>query len=52
MSMPRLMLTNWITAFMGRGRSYDISAARTELGYAPFVSLAAGLAEMADFVSR
>jgi nucleoside-diphosphate-sugar epimerase len=46
------MLTNWITTFMGRDRSYDITAARTELGYAPSVSLADGLAEMADTLSH
>lgn len=37
-------LTNWITSFMGRDRSYDITAARTELGYTPKVSVADGLA--------
>jgi len=26
------MLTNWITTFMGRDRSYDITSARSELG--------------------
>lgn len=46
------MLTNWITTFMGRDRSYDISAARSELGYTPSVNLADGLAEMADSLSR
>ncbi|CAN3130653.1 NAD-dependent epimerase/dehydratase family protein [Mycobacterium sp. smrl_JER01] len=46
------MLTNWITTFMGRDRSYDISSARNELGYAPFVNLADGLAEMANSLSR
>ncbi|BBX54006.1 NAD-dependent epimerase/dehydratase family protein [Mycolicibacterium poriferae] len=46
------MLTNWITTFMGRDRSYDITAARTELNYAPSVSLADGLAEMADSLSH
>jgi hypothetical protein len=30
-------LTNWITAFMGRDRSYDITATRSELGYIPLV---------------
>lgn len=39
-------LTNWITGFMGRDRSYDIAAARRELGYAPVVSVSQGLAEM------
>lgn len=41
-------LTNWITAFMGRDRSYDISAARRELGYQPRVSLTDGLAAMSS----
>jgi nucleoside-diphosphate-sugar epimerase len=39
-------LTNWITAFMGRDRSYDITAARSELGYTALVPLADGLATM------
>lgn len=46
------MLTNWITTFMGRDRSYDITAARSELGYTPSVDLADGLAEMADSLAR
>jgi nucleoside-diphosphate-sugar epimerase len=46
------MLTNWITTFMGRDRSYDITAARKELGYTPSVDLADRLAEMADPLSR
>lgn len=46
------MLTNWITAFMGRDRSYDISSARNDLGYTPSVSLAAGLTDMTSSVSR
>lgn len=46
------MLTNWITTFMGRDRSYDITSARSELGYAPSVDLADGLAEMAGSLSR
>jgi hypothetical protein len=34
-------MTNWITAaFMGRDRSYDITAARSELGYIPLVRMA------------
>lgn len=40
-------LTNWTTSFMGRDRTYDITAARRELGYRPLVSVADGLAEMA-----
>ena len=46
------MLTNWITTFMGRDRSYDIASAKSELGYSPSVTLAKGLAEMTDFLSR
>ena len=37
-------LTNWLVSWTGRDRSYDITAARTELGYAPTVTLADGLA--------
>ena len=40
------MLTNWLVTFLGRDRSYDFNAARTELGYTPQVPLAQGLAEM------
>lgn len=39
-------LTNWPIAFLGRDRSYDISAARTVLGHRPRVSLETGLLEM------
>jgi nucleoside-diphosphate-sugar epimerase len=39
-------LTNWLVSFAGRDRSYDITAARTELGYSPDVTLEKGLAEM------
>ncbi|GAA4865797.1 hypothetical protein ACFQ34_08410 [Pseudonocardia benzenivorans] len=39
-------LTNWLVSWTGRGRSYDITAARTELGYTPDVTLRKGLAEM------
>lgn len=46
------MLTTWITTFMGRDRSYDIGAVRSELGYTPSVNLADGLAEMADSLAR
>ena len=41
-------LTNWLITIMGRDRAYDISAARTELGYQPQVGLQAGFAEMAQ----
>ncbi|MFD6529384.1 hypothetical protein [Streptomyces sp. NPDC060184] len=40
-------LTNWLVAFLGRDRSYDISAARAVLGHRPGVSLDAGLRETA-----
>jgi len=40
-------LTNWLVSFTGRDRTYDITAARTELGYVPEVSLEQGLAQMA-----
>ena len=39
-------LSDWLVAIMGRDRTYDISAARTELGYEPRVGLDAGLREM------
>ncbi|WP_369227447.1 NAD-dependent epimerase/dehydratase family protein [Streptomyces sp. R39] len=39
-------LTNWLVSFTGRDRSYDITAARTELGYSPDVTLEKGLAEI------
>ncbi|WP_433427784.1 NAD-dependent epimerase/dehydratase family protein [Nonomuraea sp. CA-141351] len=39
-------LTNWLVSFTGRDRSYDITAARRELGYSPDVTLEKGLAEM------
>ncbi|WP_327047955.1 NAD(P)-dependent oxidoreductase [Microbispora sp. NBC_01189] len=39
-------LTNWLVGWTGRDRSYDITAARTELGYSPDVTLEKGLAEM------
>jgi nucleoside-diphosphate-sugar epimerase len=40
-------LTNWLVSFTGRDRSYDITAARTELGYVPEVTFEQGLAQMA-----
>jgi nucleoside-diphosphate-sugar epimerase len=46
MSAPPL--TNWLVSFTGRDRSYDITAARTELGYSPDVTLEKGLAEMSS----
>lgn len=41
-------LTNWLVGFTGRDRSYDITAARTELGYSPDVTFEKGLAEMSS----
>ncbi|HMO10157.1 MAG TPA: NAD(P)-dependent oxidoreductase [Actinotalea sp.] len=40
-------LTNWLVSFTGRDRSYDITAARRELGYVPEVSFEQGLSQMA-----
>ncbi len=40
-------LTNWLVSFTGRDRSYDITAARDELGYVPEVTFERGLARMA-----
>lgn len=42
------MLTNWLVTFLGHDRSYDITAARRDLGYAPSVGLSQGFAEMAS----
>jgi nucleoside-diphosphate-sugar epimerase len=39
-------LTNWLVSWTGRDRSYDITAARTSLGYSPDMTLEKGLAEM------
>jgi nucleoside-diphosphate-sugar epimerase len=41
-------LTNWLVSFTGRDRSYDITAAKSELGYSPDVTLEKGLAEMSS----
>jgi nucleoside-diphosphate-sugar epimerase len=41
-------LTNWLVSFTGRDRSYDITAARTELGYSPDMTLEKGLTEMSS----
>jgi nucleoside-diphosphate-sugar epimerase len=40
------MLTNWLVSFLGHDRSYDITAARRDLGYTPHADLAQGLTEM------
>jgi nucleoside-diphosphate-sugar epimerase len=45
-------VNTWLLTSMGRDRSYDISAARRDLGYEPRVSLSDGLAEMAALVTR
>lgn len=45
-------LTNWLVAFLGRDRIYDISAARNILGYRPRISIEAGLREMANLSRR
>jgi nucleoside-diphosphate-sugar epimerase len=37
-------LTRWLVAFMGRDRSYNITAARRQIGYGPVVSFDEGLA--------
>ncbi len=40
-------LTQWMVSFMGRDRTYDISRARTRLGYQPQVTVENGLRQMA-----
>ena len=40
-------LTQWIISFMGRDRIYDITRARTHLGYAPVITVEKGLHQMA-----
>lgn len=40
------VLTDWLVTFSGRDRGYDITSARSELGYTPKVDVADGLAEM------
>jgi len=37
-------LSPWLVSFMGQDRSYDITAARRQLGYEPIVSFEEGLA--------
>ncbi|WP_062430733.1 NAD-dependent epimerase/dehydratase family protein [Herbidospora daliensis] len=39
-------LTKWIVAFMGRDRTYDITRARTRLGYSPVTTVDDGLRQM------
>ncbi|WP_199806977.1 MULTISPECIES: hypothetical protein [unclassified Streptomyces] len=43
---PAPPLTNWLVSFTGRDRAYDITAARTELGYSPEMTVERGLADM------
>jgi nucleoside-diphosphate-sugar epimerase len=45
-------LTNWLIAFLSRDRIYDITAARTVLGYRPRISFDAGLEEMEELARR
>ncbi|MDX1871087.1 NAD(P)-dependent oxidoreductase [Mycolicibacterium sp. 120266] len=40
-------LNNWLITIMGRDRSYDIGAARADLGYRPLVGFDVGMREMA-----
>jgi len=42
------MLTNWLVTFLGHDRSYDIAAARRDLGYRPHGTVSQGLTEMAS----
>jgi len=42
------MLTNWLVTFLGHDRSYDITAARRDLGYDPHVDFAQELTKMAS----
>ncbi|MFG1607819.1 NAD-dependent epimerase/dehydratase family protein [Actinoplanes sp. NPDC049265] len=44
-------LTRWLVAVLGRDRSYDISAARTVLGYQPQIGFSTGLREMESSVA-
>ncbi|MEV7627126.1 NAD(P)-dependent oxidoreductase [Actinoplanes sp. NPDC089786] len=41
-------LTQWIISFMGRDRAYDITRARTALGYTPAVTVDEGLRQMTE----
>jgi nucleoside-diphosphate-sugar epimerase len=45
-------LTNWLITVMAGDRAYDITAARTHLGYQPRTGLHAGLQEMAQQSAR
>lgn len=42
------MLTNWLVTFLGQDRSYDITAARRDLGYVPAADRTQGLLDMTD----
>ena len=41
--MTEPLLTRYSAAILGRTQTYDISAARHDLGYTPRVSVAAGI---------
>ncbi|WP_020124834.1 NAD(P)-dependent oxidoreductase [Streptomyces canus] len=45
-------LTKWLVALLGRDRVYDISAARTDLGYRPRGNFDEGLREMANLAGH
>lgn len=45
-------LTRFLVGFMGSDRSYDISAARSDLGYAPLVSFEDGVQELRSHRKR
>ncbi|GAB2592459.1 3-beta hydroxysteroid dehydrogenase [Paractinoplanes abujensis] len=41
-------ITHWIVSFMGRDRVYDITRARTRLGYRPVITVEEGLRRLAE----
>jgi len=45
-------LTRYTAAILGRTQTYDISAARRDLDYAPPVAVAAGVARTLDFLAK
>lgn len=44
-------ITHWIVSFMGRDRTYDISRARTRLGYQPVITVDKGLRQLTNAFS-